>query len=127
MRVRIPSTGAYTYPDAVIVCQKPSFEDTGLDTLLNPQVLFEVLSDSTESYDRGLKLKGYKSIPSFVEYVLVSQHEVLVEHHAKQPDGSWIVREHGPGATFALGSVGVEIAVDLLYRNVFEEGAGAQA
>ena len=93
MRVRVATTGLYTYPDVTIVCGQREIED---DTLLNPHVIFEVLSDSTEAYDRGDKFEHYRTLPSFKEYVLVSQHKVHVDHFVKQPDGSWLMRSLGP-------------------------------
>ena len=119
LRVKIPSTGLYTYPDASVICDRPEFEDDTADTLLNPQIIFEVLSDSTEDYDRGTKFKQYRSIPSFREYVLVSQTEILVEHSIRQGDGSWLLRDHGAGERLLLASIGCEISVDELYLKVF--------
>ena len=119
LRVKIPSTGLYTYPDASVICERPEFEDDKADTLLNPQIIFEVLSDSTEDYDRGTKFKHYRSIPSFREYLLVSQTEILVEHSIRQDDGSWLLRDHGAGERLVLASIGCEIAVDELYLKVF--------
>jgi Uma2 family endonuclease len=121
MRVRIPATGLYTYPDASVVCQKAQFEDEQADTLLNPQVIFEVLSDSTEDYDRGTKFKNYRRLPSLRDYVLVSQGEILVEHFIRQPDGSWLLREHHLGERVELASIGCAISVEELYLKVFGE------
>ena len=119
MRVKVPATGLYTYPDASITCDRPELEDDEADTLLNPQVIFEVLSDSTEDYDRGTKFKNYRTIPSLRDYVLVSQHEVLVEHFVRQPDGAWLLREHRAGAQLTLTATGVVVDVDELYLKVF--------
>jgi Uma2 family endonuclease len=121
MRIRIPATGLYTYADAVVTCERPRFEDDQLDTLLNPQVIFEVLSDSTEDYDRGTKFKNYRSIPSLLDYVLVSQGEVLVEHFVRQGDGAWILRERRAGEALEIVSIGCTIAVEELYLKVFGE------
>ena len=118
MRVKIPATGLYTYPDASALCHRAVFEDDQADTLLNPEVIFEVLSDSTEDYDRGTKFKNYRSVPSFREYVLVSQAEILVEHFVRQPDGSWLLREHHAGERIELVSLGCALAVDELYLKV---------
>jgi len=122
MRVKVPATGLYTYPDPSALCHRPVFEDAEADTLLNPEVLFEVLSDSTEDYDRGTKFKGYRSIPSLREVVLVSQSEVLVEHLVRQADGSWRRREHRAGGRLDLASIGCTVAVDELYLKVFGDG-----
>ena len=119
MRVKIPATGLYTYPDASVVCHRPVFDDDKTDILLNPQVIVEVLSEATEDYDRGTKFKNYRTIPSFVDYVLVSQTEVLVEHHLRQPDGSWLMREHRAGQRIELVSIGCAVDVDELYLKVF--------
>jgi Uma2 family endonuclease len=121
MRVKIPSTGLYTYPDASVVYHRPEFEDDVADTLLNPQVLFEVLSDSTEDYDRGTKFKNYRSIASLRDYVLVSQEEVLVEHFSRQADGSWVLREHRAGGRIEFEAIGCGIAIDEMYLKVFGE------
>jgi Uma2 family endonuclease len=103
MRVKIPATSLYTYADASVTCDRPSFEDDKVDTLLNPQAIFEVLSESTEDYDRGTKFKNYRSIPSLNDYV--SQDEVLIEHFVRQPDGSWLLRERHAGEALELTSI----------------------
>ncbi len=94
MRVHIPATGLYTYPDVVVVCGEPQLEDEHLDTLLNPVLIVEVLSKSTARYDRTSKFSDYRSIPSFIEYLLVSQDEYRVEHNTKQTDGRWLLTEY---------------------------------
>jgi Uma2 family endonuclease len=120
LRVTVPATGLYTYPDASVVCGRPELEDDTLDTLLNPLVLVEVLSESTEDYDRGTKFTNYRTIPSFRDYVLISTDKVLVEYHTRQSDGSWLLREYRAGQRFRLESVGCELAVDELYLKVFD-------
>src|SRR5215475_2147969 len=79
LRVKVSPTGLYTYPDLVAFCEKPLFEDEHFDTLLNPQVIIEVLSNSTEAYDRGKKFAHYRTVESLREYVLVSQTEYRIE------------------------------------------------
>jgi Uma2 family endonuclease len=123
MRVRTPATGLYTYPDVTVVCGRPELEDSELDTLLNPQLIVEVLSTSTEAYDRGEKFEQYRSIPSFREYVLISQDKALVDHFVKQPDGSWLMRSRRAGETIELASVGCALAVDEIYLKVFDDQA----
>lgn len=118
MRVKVPATGLYTYPDVSVVCGEPRFEDDTFDTLLNPLVLIEVLSDSTERYDRGEKFEQYRTIASLRDYVLVRQDRVLVEHFAKQPDGGWLLHEVRAGGRLDLVSIGCAIAVDEMYRKV---------
>lgn len=94
MRVHVPATGLYTYPDVVVVCGEPQLEDEHLDTLLNPTLIVEVLSKSTARHDRTGKFSDYRSIPPFAEYLLVAQDEYRVEHYAKQTDGRWLLTEH---------------------------------
>ena len=84
MRVSTPTTTSYFYPDVVVVCEEPRFEDDVFDTLLNPIILVEVLSPSTQVYDRREKFTHYRQLPSLQEYVLVSQDKVLVEHYHRQ-------------------------------------------
>lgn len=84
MRVSTPTTTSYFYPDVVVVCEEPRFEDDVFDTLLNPIILVEVLSPSTQVYDRREKFAHYRQLASLQEYVLVSQDKVLVEHYRRQ-------------------------------------------
>ena len=84
MRISIPTAQSYFYPDVGVVCEDPRFEDDVFDTLLNPIVIVEVLSPSTEAYDRGEKFAHYRQLTSLQEYVLVSQDKVLVEHYRRQ-------------------------------------------
>lgn len=123
MRVRIQATELYTYPDATALCQRPAFEDREADTLTNPEVIFEVLSESTEAYDRGDKFDQYRSIPSFNEYVLVSQDKILVEHFVRQGDGTWNLRLLRNGDSLTLPSLRCALVVEEMYRKVFETGA----
>src|SRR6266849_164412 len=106
MRVKINATESYTYPDIAIVCDKPQFEDEVFDTLLNPRAVVEVLSDSTERYDRGAKFGHYRQIPSLQEYVLVAQDRPLVERYVRRGAGSWVLTIfEGLSATFAFASI----------------------
>jgi len=89
MRVKVSPTGLYTYPDVIVVCDEPQFEDNQLDTLLNPQVIIEVLSESTEKYDRGAKFTHYRAQESLTDYLLVAQSQPCIEHFQRQADGSW--------------------------------------
>ena len=89
MRVSTPATASYFYPDVVIVCDEPRFEDDVFDTLLNPIILVEVLSPTTEAYDRGEKFAHYRQLTSLQEYVLVSQDQIRVEHYRRQ-ERQWI-------------------------------------
>ncbi len=84
MRVSTPTTTSYFYPDVIVVCEEPRFEDDVFDILLNPIILVEVLSPSTEVYDRREKFAHYRQLPSLQEYILVAQNKVLVEHYRRQ-------------------------------------------
>jgi Uma2 family endonuclease len=119
MRIHIPATGLYTYSDGLVVCDA-KFTDETRDTLKNPAVIFEVLSDSTEGYDRGKKFDNYRSIPSLKDYVLISQHEVLVEHFVRQENKSWNLRVLHAGERLELHGAPVRIAVDDLYFWAFD-------
>jgi Uma2 family endonuclease len=121
MRLKAEATGLYAYPDATVVCGAPRLKDQHGDTLLNPLVLFEVLSDSTESFDRGAKFEQYRTIASLAEVVFVSQKEPHVEHFARQEDGSWRLREYRAGQRLLLPGPRCEVAVDDLYLKVFSE------
>lgn len=120
MRIKIEATGRYVYADASVVCGRPDFDDQTRDTLLNPIVIVEVLSNSTEAYDRGDKFAQYQTIPSFQEYVLASQKEARIEHFRRLPDGTWLLRILRPGDRLILDSIGCEITVDRIYLKVFE-------
>ncbi|HEX8146127.1 MAG TPA: Uma2 family endonuclease [Pyrinomonadaceae bacterium] len=121
MRVRIASRReyAYTYPDVVVVCGEPQFEDEHLDTLLNPTVIVEVLSESTERYDRGKKFSFYRAIESLAEYVLVAQDEFKVEQYVQRPDGRWLLSDHSSLETVVeLASVKCSLALRDVYKKV---------
>ena len=89
LKLRIQATGLYTYPDLSVVCGEPQLESDHGDVLLNPVVLIEVLSDSTEAYDRGKKFEHYRTIPSLKHYVLVAQDRHSIDCFSLNPDGSW--------------------------------------
>ncbi|MDQ3687367.1 MAG: Uma2 family endonuclease [Acidobacteriota bacterium] len=93
MRVKVSPTGLYTYPDVIIVCGEPTFDDEQKDTLLNPTVLVEVLSKSTASYDRGEKFEHYRKLDSLNEYLVIAQNKHHVEHYVRQPDNQWLLSE----------------------------------
>lgn len=116
MKVHLPSREAFVYPDAGIVYGPPAFYDATQDVLTNPAAIFEVLSESTERFDRGEKLVGYRSIPSLRECVLVSQHERRIDHYVRQPGGTWVLHEHEDAGAVALACGGtIDLAV--LYRD----------
>lgn len=123
MRVFVPETCLYTYPDLVVVCDEPVFQDEVFDNLLNPILLIEVLSDSTEGYDRGRKFQHYRSITSLREYVLVSQHEARIEKYVLKGDGFWVLSEAvGPNAEIKFDSIDCMISLSDVYDKVnFED------
>lgn len=119
LRVRIPSANVYTYPDVVVVCGEPSLEDQYADTLLNPTLLVEVLSPSTEAYDRGKKLKWYQSLESLSEYLLVSQSSPRIEQFVRQQDGRWLfAAAEGLDAVLPLPSIQAELVLAEIYESI---------
>ena len=118
MRVRPNPRESYFYPDVVVVCGGPEFEDDAFDTLLNPIVIVEVLSPSTEVYDRGEKFTRYKQLASFQEYVLVAQDKVWVEHHRRH--GPQWVRNHYRTLedVLPLPAIGCELPLRDIYARV---------
>jgi Uma2 family endonuclease len=124
MRTKVSATGLYTYPDIAAVCDEPRFEDAHFDTLLNPQLIIEVLSDSTESYDRGKKFAHYRAIDSLREYVLVSQTECRIERFTRQDDGNWLYTETtDPDGSIELTSVACRLSLSRVYHKVDFERA----
>lgn len=120
VRVYMPLSRRYVYPDASVACGRPQFKDKKLDTLLNPRVIVEILSPSTEDYDREDKFTHYKKIPSLAHYVIASQEKPLVEVFTKQQDGSWACVKYEAGQKIALPAIECEIEVDQVYAGVFD-------
>jgi len=126
MRVKAPEANLYTYPDVVVVGGEPLLEDDQFDTLLNPAVLFEVLSPSTESYDRGEKFANYGTIESLTDYVLISQDKQRVEHFTRKQGDEWSFRRYdGPEAVVELTSIGCSLNLSDLYYKVPLAGPAA--
>jgi len=118
MRVKVQANGLYTYPDVVAVCGEERFEDGHQDTLHNPTVIFEVLSPSTEGYDRGKKFTLYRQLESLMEYLLVAQDEAQVEHYTRQ-GRDWLLHEtHDLGATIQLPSLAAALSLAAIYEDV---------
>lgn len=118
-RVRIDASGLYVYPDIVIVCGEPEFAPQDPLSLVNPRVIIEVLSDSTQDYDRTTKFRHYMTLPSLQEYILVSQDEPLISRYVRQPDGIWGLRMfHSLAETFSLATIPAEIPMADVYRDV---------
>lgn len=119
MRVKISATGLYTYPDVVVVCGTPIFEDKEIDTLINPTVIVEVLSKSTEGYDRGEKFGHYRKLDSLSEYLLISQDRFHIEHYARQPDNQWLLSETDDlAATINLPAINCKLALADIYDKI---------
>ena len=118
MRVRLGEGGPYVYPDVAAVCGDPQFEDGKVDTLLNPTLIVEVLSPSTERRDRGRKFDQYRTIDSLQEYVMVAQDEVRIERYARR-EGEWRYAVlDDPDATLRLDSVGCDLPLRQVYAKV---------
>lgn len=119
MRVNIPSSNSFTYPDLTIVCGKPELLDDHFDNLLNPTVIIEVLSPSTESYDRGNKFFTYQQIPSFKEYILVDSTSLTIQTIVKKDDGLWqFAAITNPASTLTIHSISQTILVSDVYDGV---------
>lgn len=117
MRVHLPATGLYAYPDIVIVCGDPELLPDEFDNLLNPAVLIEVMSEGTEDYDRGRKFVRYRSIPSFREYILIDSQQVAVEVWRKNDLGQWTLIEQltNTPAQFTIQTIGLTIPLAKVY------------
>jgi len=119
LRVHIPTTGLYTYPDIVVVCGDLQLEDEQLETLLNPTLIVEVLSPTTEAYDRGKKFEHYRTIASLAEYLLVAQDEPRIEQYVRQPDGRWLFTAFADReGTIALPSIQCQLSLAEVYDKV---------
>ncbi len=120
MRVKIQATGFQTYPDVLIVCGNREFTDGKKDCLLNPSVILEVLSDSTQGYDRGAKFLNYQKIPSLREYILVEQDEAICERYVRAPDGfTWLrTTVEGLESSLTIATVNVTIPMGDIYAGV---------
>jgi Uma2 family endonuclease len=119
MRVKIPRSRTYTYPDISVVCGSPTYDDPKRDTLVNPMVIIEILSPSTEAYDRGKKFASYRMIESLQEYIMVSQEKLLIEQYVRQSDHQWALIVHMyRDTTVQLQAIQCQLAVADIYENV---------
>jgi Uma2 family endonuclease len=126
--MRVKAGRLYTYPDLLIVCGQSQLADDKIDTLLNPVVIIEVLSPSTEIYDRGKKFQHYREIESLREYILVSQDNPHVEHFRRQEDNAWLYTDtSGLEAHITLESVGCTLALADMYEQVTFEESGEES
>jgi Uma2 family endonuclease len=116
LRIKVAPTGLYTYPDCSVICGDLQYSGDQKDVVTNPLLIVEVLSPSTEGYDRGKKFESYRTIESFREYLLIHQDRRHVEYYSKQDDGSWVLREHsGVEGLVSIGRLGVQISLGELY------------
>ncbi|PJF39205.1 MAG: hypothetical protein CUN54_09220 [Phototrophicales bacterium] len=119
MRVKVAASGLYTYPDIAVVCDKPQFLDDAVDTLLNPTLIIEVLSPSTESYDRGKKFQHYRQLDSLQDYVLIAQDQPRIECFAREKDNRWLLTEAvGLEQTIALPSIACNLSLNDVYERI---------
>ncbi len=118
LRVQISEAKSYTYPDVAVVCGEPQFADEHLDTLLNPTVLLEVLSPSTQSYDRNEKAEYYRRLASVSEYVLIAQDRMQVEYYARRDEGWLFTERNAPDDVLRLPSIGCELTLRDIYDKV---------
>ena len=119
IRVWIEASRRYVYPDVTVVCGEPEFTDADQDTLVNPTLLVEVLSEATNNYDRGEKFERYRTLGSFAEYLLLAQNRPHCEHYVRQPDRSWILTEESRlDVTVPLTAIGCELALSEAYDKV---------
>jgi Uma2 family endonuclease len=120
MRVKVNQLGKYTYPDVVVACEEEEFDDEEKDTLLNPVVIIEVLSESTEAYDRGRKFEHYQYIESLTAYMLVSQETYRVEQYVRQGGQEWKYYEyHAAEDVVKIGVIGCELILRDVYAKIF--------
>jgi Uma2 family endonuclease len=118
-RIMFDDGRRYVYPDVSVVCGPVVLQDGASDVVVNPTILIEVLSSTTEQYDRGLKWEGYQRLGSLTDYLLVAQHEARIEHYLRAPDRGWFYRAHGAGERIGLGN-GAQLDVDAIYARAFE-------
>ncbi len=118
-RIRISKLDLATYPDVSVVCGTVEGDKVDIDAITNPRVLVEVLSPSTESYDRGRKFNFYRHIESLLEYVLISQEEPVVERFKRQPDGDWLLTVYkGLDSILSLDSIKTNMPLKDIYRQI---------
>ena len=118
-RIRIPANGLATYPDVSVVCGEVQVDAEDRDAIINPRIIFEVLSKSTESYDRGKKFDLYRQLESLCQYILVAQDEALVERFVRQDDGSWnLTVFKGLEALLELSALACELPLREIYEDI---------
>lgn len=119
VRLWIPKTRKYTYPDVMLVKGQPIYSDSSQMTIMNPIIIAEVLSNSTQNYDHGEKFDAYRSIPSFTEYFLIDQYEYRVKHFAKTAENQWLLTEYQDiKDTISFASIDFQLAIADLYQGI---------
>ncbi len=119
LRLRVTATGLYTYPDVVVIWGEPEVADDQKDTVLNPAIVIEVLSDSTKDYDRGQKFEHYRGIPSLREYLVIAQDHPHAEHYIRQPENRWLLSETANLAdTIHLPAIDCTLPLAAIYDKV---------
>jgi Uma2 family endonuclease len=119
LRLRVAPDGLYTYPDVMVICGDPQFADDRRDTVVNPVLIVEVLSESTEAYDRGKKFEQYRTLPSLREYLLVAQDAPRIEQWIRQPDDNWLRAEtSGRDASIQLASINCVLPLAGIYDQI---------
>jgi len=119
-RSRLSSKGLFSYPDVIVICDEPQFHDEYQDVVINPTVIIEVLSPSTEAFDRGEKWSRYQTwLPSLTDYILVSQSEPQLEHFRRQPNGKWLYSPvRGLDGCLVLDTIGCILRLEEVYDRV---------
>jgi Uma2 family endonuclease len=119
VRLRVPATGLYTYPDVMVVCGEMQCSDDRKDTVVNPILIAEVLSPSTRDYDRGQKFQHYRALPSLVEYLTVAQDAPHIEHWTRQPADRWLLTEFkDPAQSIELATIGITLPLSEIYFKI---------
>lgn len=119
LRLQVSPDGLYTYPDILVFCGKPQFADSHNDMITDAMVIIEVLSPSTENYDRAFKFEQYRRLPSLKDYIVIAQDRIYLEHHTPQADRSWRLEEiTDPAAVVSLNSIGCTFRVAEVYERV---------
>jgi Uma2 family endonuclease len=119
LRVKVPATDLYTYPDVVVICGRPELDERDPMTVTNPSVIVEVLSPSTEAYDRGAKFAHYRRLDTLTDYLLISQDKMQSEHYSKWSDKQWLLRISESGTDrVEISSIGCDLLLSDLYEDV---------
>jgi Uma2 family endonuclease len=125
-RIYVPLREGYVYPDASVTCPPVQTAPDDNETISNPRLIVEVLSESTEAFDRGDKFRGYASIPSLQDYLLLGQDAARVDLFSRRPEG-WLLRSYTTGDSLELASIDATLSVDALYAGLLDEMGSSEA